>query len=57
MRERLQRHHGQQEDQRQAGDHDVERDFVGRLLPLRAFHQRDHAVEKGLAGVRGDLSP
>ena len=53
--ERLQRHHGQQEDQRQPGDHDVQRDLVRRLLPLRAFHQRDHAIEKRLARIRRDL--
>ena len=53
--ERLQRDHGQQEDQGEAGDQDVERDFVGRLLPLGAFHQRDHAVEEGFAGIGGDL--
>ena len=47
--EGLQRDHGQQEDQRQAGDQDVERDLVGRLLALGAFHQRDHAIEKRLA--------
>ena len=31
------------------GQQDVERDLVRRLLPLGAFHQRDHAVQKGLA--------
>ncbi len=36
------------------GQQDVERDFVRRLLPLGAFDQRDHAVEEGLAGIRGD---
>ena len=33
----------------------LERDFVGRLLTLRAFDQRDHAIEERLAGVGGDL--
>ena len=52
--ERLQRHHGQQEDQREPGDHDIQGDLVRRLLPLRAFHQRDHAVEERFARVRRD---
>jgi hypothetical protein len=30
----------------ETGDHDVQRYFVGRLLPLRAFDKRDHTVEK-----------
>ena len=51
---RLQRDHRQQEDQRQAGDQDVQRDLVRRLLPLRAFDQRDHAVEERFAGIRSD---
>jgi hypothetical protein len=37
------------EDQRQAGEEDVERDLVRRLLPLGALDQRDHAVEEGRA--------
>jgi hypothetical protein len=43
-------HDGEQEDQRQAGEQDVERDLVRRLLALGAFDQRDHAVEEGRAG-------
>ncbi len=39
---------------RQAGEQDVERDLVGRLLPLGALDQRDHAVEEGLARAGGD---
>ena len=35
-----------------AGEQDVERDLVRRLLALRALDHRDHAVEEGLAGVR-----
>ena len=42
------------EDDGQAGEQDVQRDLVGRLLPLGAFDQRDHAVEEGRARVRGD---
>ena len=33
---------------------DVERDFVGGLLPLGAFDHRDHAVEERFAGIGGD---
>ena len=50
-RDRRRRQH---EDQRHAGKQDVERDLVGRLLALGAFDQRDHAVEEGRAGRRGD---
>ena len=42
------------EDQRQAGQQDVQRDFVGRLLPLGPFHQSNHAIQEGLARARGD---
>ena len=52
--ERLQRHDRQQEDDRQSREQNVQRDLVRRLLPRCAFDQRDHAVEEGLAGVRGD---
>ena len=45
---------GDQEDDRQPGEQDVERDLVRRLLPLRALDQGDHPVEERLAGVRGD---
>src|SRR5262249_41566985 len=53
-REGLQRNYRQEEYQREPGDHDIERDFVGRLLPGRAFYQRDHAIQEGLARVGGD---
>ena len=49
-RERLQRHDRDQEDDRQPGEEDVERDLVRRLLPRRALDERDHAVEEALAG-------
>ena len=49
------RDHRQQEDDGQSGQQDVQRDFVRGLLPLCAFDQRDHAIEKGFAGIRGDL--
>ena len=48
--EALQRHHRDQEDDGHAGEQDVERDLVGRLLPLGALDERDHAVEEGGAG-------
>ena len=48
------RRHGEDEDDRQAGEQDVERDLVRRLLALRAFDQRDHAVEEGRARRRRD---
>ena len=35
-------------------EQNVQSDFVGGLLPFGAFHQRDHAVEKRLAGARGN---
>ena len=52
--EGLQRDHGEQEDDGEAGEQDAERDFVGRLLARGAFDQRDHAIEEGFAGVGGD---
>ena len=36
------------------GEQDVERDLVRRLLPRRAFDERDHPVEEGLARLRRD---
>ena len=39
-----------QEDQRERGQHERQRDLVRRALPERAFDQRDHAVEERLAG-------
>ena len=53
-RKRLQRHHGDQEHDRQARQQDVQRNLIGRLLPLRALDERNHAVEEGLAGIGGD---
>ncbi len=54
-RERLQRDHGQQKHNRQPGQQNVQRNFIRSLLPLRAFHQRDHAIKKCLAGIGRDL--
>ena len=50
--ERLQGDDGEQEDDRQPGEQDVERDLVRRLLPLRALDERDHPVEEALARLR-----
>ncbi len=52
--ERPQGHGRHQEDDRQAGQQDRERDLVGRALALRALDEGDHPVEEGLAGIGGD---
>ena len=52
--EGIERDDNDQEDDRQPGQQDVERDLVRRLLPLSAFDQGDHPVEKGLARLGGD---
>ena len=52
--ERLQRDDGEQEDDREPGEQDVERDLVRRLLPLGAFDERDHPVEERLARLGRD---
>ncbi len=49
-----QRDHRDQEDDRHAGEQNIQRDLVGRLAALGALHQRDHAVEEGGAGIGGD---
>jgi hypothetical protein len=54
-RERLQRHRGEQEDDREARQQDVQGDLVGRLLPLRALDEGDHPVDERLARLRRDL--
>ena len=56
LRERQQRDAGQQKDNRQCREQNIERDFVGSLLPLGPFDQRDHAIEKRFAGVRADAA-
>jgi hypothetical protein len=45
---------GEHEDDGQADQQNVQRDFVRRLLPLGAFDQPDHAIEEGRAGRGGD---
>ena len=55
LRERIQAHAYQHKDDGESGKQDAQRDLVGGLLTLRAFDQRDHAIEEGLAWVGGDL--
>ena len=43
-----------EKDEREAGQEDVEGDLVGRFLPLRALHHRDHLVEKTLTWIGRD---
>ena len=47
--EGLQRHADEQEDHRERRQQNSEGDLVRRLLPLRAFHQRDHAIQEAVA--------
>ena len=54
-RHRLQRDHGQHEDDGQRREQDVQRDLVRRLLPGRALDQGDHPVDEGLTRLGGDL--
>ena len=54
LREGFQRHDDDQEDDGQAGQQDVQRYFVRRLLPLGAFDQTDHAVEEAFARIDRD---
>ncbi len=55
LREGIQAHAHQHKDDGEPREQDAERDLVGGFLTLRAFHQRDHAIEEGLARVGGDL--
>ncbi len=54
VREGLQRHDDKQEDQREHGQQDVQRDFVRCPLALGTLDQRDHPVQKRVAGIGGD---
>ncbi len=54
QRERQQRDDHKQEDQRQRHQQYGQRDLVGRLLALGAFHHRDHAIQESLARIGGD---
>ena len=47
----LQRHGGEEQDDREPGEEDVERDLVRGLLAARALDERDHAVEEALTGA------
>ena len=51
----LEGRHREQEDQGHARNQNVQGDFVGSFLALGAFHERDHAIQEGLAGVGGNL--
>ena len=53
-RVRQERHRREQEDERERGQEDLERDLVRRLAPLRALDHRDHPVDERLAGIDGD---
>ena len=53
-RQGLERDHGHEEDDRETGEKDVERDLVRRLLTSGALDQRDHAIEERLSRVCGD---
>ena len=46
QREGQQRDRRQQEDDRQGGQENIERDFIRRLLALGAFHHGDHPVQE-----------
>ena len=52
--EGLQGHHREQKDDRQPGQQNIQRDFVGSFLARGSFDQPDHAIEKGFAGIGGD---
>jgi hypothetical protein len=49
------RRDGDQEYERHAREQNVQRDFIGGLLPPRAFDQRDHAIQE--AGTRRGGDP
>ena len=52
--DRRQRGADDDERQRHRGKQHRQRDLVGRLLPVGAFHQRDHPIEEAVAGLGGD---
>ena len=54
--ERLQRDADEQKDERQRREQNRQRDFVRRLLALRAFDQRNHPVEKAVALFHRDAN-
>ncbi len=54
--ERFQCHTDKQENERQRSEQNGQRDFVGRLLALRAFDQRNHAIQEAAASIHGDAN-
>ncbi|GAA3467397.1 hypothetical protein GCM10018965_019500 [Nonomuraea roseola] len=52
--QRLHGHGGDQEDDRERGQQDVERDLVRRLLPVGALDEGDHPIDEALARLLGD---
>ncbi len=54
-REGLERHGGEEKDDRKTGQEDVQGYLVGSLLALRTIDQPDHAIEERLSGIGGDL--
>ena len=54
--ERFQRHADEQENERQRGEQNCQRDFVRRFLTVRAFNQRNHAIEKAVAFLHRDAN-
>ena len=52
--ERLEGDHDRQEDDGEDRQQDGQGDLVGRLLPVGPLDQGDHAVEEGVAALRGD---
>ena len=50
----LQRDDSEQKNDGEAGQQNVQRDLIRRLLTLRAFDKRNHAIEKGLARIGRD---
>ena len=52
---RVERGGDDQEDEREGGQDDRQRDLVGRLLADRPLDQGDHPVEEALAGLGRDL--
>ena len=53
-RERLEARDREEEDDREPGEQDRQRDLVRRLLAVRALDERDHPVEERLARLRRD---
>src|SRR5260221_3464665 len=45
-------HHGEQEDDRQAREKNIQRNFVRSFLPGRSLDEFDHAVEKGFTRIK-----